>query len=129
MKTIEQKQEQVKNYLNETAKHLFLTKNGVMFKIIPFKHEEKTYVAKVTISKTSFDVSIDDMSKIYDSELKQTWKNRYFDNFLEIKSIKHFKAFNILFENLKNGITIDNKKNVELLEKLISESEFLSLVR
>jgi len=129
MKTIEQKEQQVKNYLNETAKHLFVTKNGVMFKIIPFNHEEKSYVAKVTISKTNFNVSIDDVSKIYDSELKQTWKNRYFDNFLEIKSIKHFKAFNLLFEKFKSGITIDNKKNVESLEKLISESEFLSLVR
>jgi len=124
MKTVEQKQLEVKNYLTKTEQHLFKTKKGDMFKIIPFEVDGELHVCKVTISKDGEVSSKVRKVFIYEYDIiKQSWKHRYFPVSIYQKedavAIKHFKTINKLFSFLHGNLTINDGKNVEYMNKVI----------
>jgi hypothetical protein len=124
MKTIEEKQLEVRYYLTKTQSHLFKTKRGDLFKIIPFKIDGELYVCSVRINKEGLPSS--KVRKVFmysEDNIKQTWKNRYFPYSIYEKedavAIKHFNSINVFFGCLKDKLTTDNDKNVELMESII----------
>jgi hypothetical protein len=126
MKTTEQKQAEVLNYFDKTSQHLFVTKQGVIFKIITHKHEDKLYYSKLVINKDKFTIETREAFK-YGMGLKQSWKHSFFPDYLEIKSIKHFKKFRTIENNLFGSLTTDNTKNQEVLDKLVTGYKFFEI--
>lgn len=123
MKTQEQKEQEVLNYFEKTSQHLFITNEGVIFKIIPFKHEDKFYYSKLTINKGKATITTREAFK-WGMGLKQHWKHTFFPNDLKIKSIKHFNKFMTIYANLFEHLTPDNEKNQDTLNKLIEMYKF-----
>ncbi len=124
MKTVEQKQLEVKNYLTKTQLHLFKTKKDELFKIIPFEVDGELHVCKIKISKDG--VVSSKVRKVFTYEydiIKATWKERFFTkSFYEkedVIAIKHFKAINKFFGFLHGNLTINDVKNVEYMDKII----------
>lgn len=123
MKTQEQKEQEVLNYFDKTSQHLFVTNEGVMFKIIAFKHEDKLYYSKLVINKDKATITTKEAFK-WGVGLKQHWKHTFFPDYLEIKAIKHFNKFRTIDSNLFASLTPDNEKNQERLNKLIEIYKF-----
>lgn len=123
MKTQEQKEQEVLNYFDKTSQHLFVTNEGVMFKIIAFKHEDKLYYSKLVINKDKATITTKEAFK-WGVGLKQHWKHTFFPDYLEIKAIKHFNKFRTIDSNLFGSLTPDNEKNQERLNKLIEIYKF-----
>lgn len=123
MKTQEQKEQEVLNYFDKTSQHLFVTNEGVVFKITTFKHEDKLYYSKLVINKNKATITTRQAFQ-WGTGLKQSWKHTFFPDYLEIKAIKHFKKFRKIEANLFSRLTPDNEKNQDTLNKLIEMYEF-----
>lgn len=124
MKTIEQKQLEVKNYLTKSELHLFKNKKSELFKIIPFDVDGELYVCKVTIkSDNTTESKVRKVFRYGSDDLKRTWKDYFFFKSVyhndEAVSIKHFNAINIFFSYLRGNLTTDDEKNVEYMNKII----------
>jgi hypothetical protein len=124
MKTIEQKQLEVKNYLTTSEQHLFKTNKGDLFKIIPFEVDGVLHVCKVTIKKDGTMTSKVKKVFTYESDnIKQNWKNYFFYKSCYVNeeaiAIKHFKGIRTFFSNLYGNLTINDEKNVEYMNKLV----------
>lgn len=124
MKTVEQKQLEVKNYLTKTELHLFKNKKSELFKIIPFEVDGELYVTKITIKSDNTVES--KVRKVFRNEyydLKSVWKYIFFPSSIYEKenviAIKHFKTINKFFSFLHGNLTIDDVKNVEYMNKII----------
>ncbi len=124
MKTIEQKQLEVKNYLTKTELHLFKNKKSELFKIIPFEVDGELYVTKITIKSDNTVES--KVRKVFRSEyydLKSVWKSIFFPSSIyekeDVIAIKHFKTINKFFGHLRGNLTTDDVKNVEYMNKII----------
>lgn len=131
MKTVEQKQLEVKNYLTKTEQHLFKTKKGDMFKIIPFEVDGELNVCKITISKDGVVSSKVRKVFIYEYDIiKQSWKHRYFPVSIYEKedavAIKHFKDARTLFGYLRDKLTVVDSKNVEIMDEIIKVRKLFS---
>jgi hypothetical protein len=123
MKTQEQKEQEVLNYFDKTSQHLFVTNDGVIFKIITFKHEDKTYYSKLVINKGKATITTRQPFQ-WGMGLKQSWKHTFFPDYLEIKAIKHFNKFRTIEFNLFFRLSPDNEKNQDSLDKLIEMYKF-----
>lgn len=124
MKTVEQKQLEVKNYLTKSELHLFKNKKSELFKIIPFEVDGELYVTKITIkSDNTVESKVRKVFKYSSDDLKRTWKDYFFFKSYyhndEAVSIKHFKTINKFFSFLHGNLTIDDVKNVEYMNKVI----------
>jgi hypothetical protein len=124
MKTIEQKQVEVKNYLTKSELHLFKNKKSELFKIIPFEVDGELYVTKITIkSDNTVESKVRKVFKYGSDDLKRTWKDYFFFKSYyhndEAVSIKHFKTINTFFSYLHGNLTTDDEKNVEYMNKII----------
>jgi len=124
MKTIEQKQLEVKNYLTKTELHLFKNKKSELFKIIPFEVDGELYVTKITIKSDNTVES--KVRKVFRNEyydLKSVWKSIFFPSSIyekeDVIAIKHFKVINKFFSHLHGNLTTDDNKNVEYMNKII----------
>ena len=124
MKTVEQKQLEVKNYLTKSELHLFKNKRSELFKIIPFEVDGELYVTKITIKSDNTVES--KVRKVFRNEyydLKSVWKYIFFPSSIYEKenviAIKHFKTINKFFGLLHGNLTIDDVKNVEYMNKII----------
>lgn len=126
MKTIEQKQAEVLNYFDKTSQHLFITKSGMIFKILTFKHEDKLYYVKLIIRKDDILTETREAFK-YGMGLKQEWKRSFFQDDLEIKAIKHFKKFREIECEFIANMTIDNLMNQKLINEVAKGSKFFEL--
>ena len=123
MKTIEQKQTEVLNYFDKTSQHLFMTKSGIIFKILTFKHEDKLYYVKLIIKKDYMVTETREVFK-YGMRLKQEWKHSFFPDDAEIKSIKHFKRFREIESNFIGKLSIDNDENQKVISGLTKDFKF-----
>lgn len=123
MKSQETKEQEVLNYFDKTSQHLFVTNEGVIFKITTFKHEDKLYYSKLVINKNKATITTRQAFQ-WGMGLKQSWKHTFFPDYLEIKAIKHFKKFRRIEYNLFDSLTPDNEKNQERLDKLIEAYKF-----
>jgi hypothetical protein len=124
MKTIEQKQVEVKNYLTKSELHLFKNKKSELFKIIPFEVDGELYVTKITIkSDNTVESKVRKVFRYGSDDLKRSWKDYFFFKSIyvndEAVSIKHFNAINIFFGYLRGNLTTDDEKNVEYMNKII----------
>ena len=131
MKTVEQKQLEVKNYLTKTEQHLFKTKKGDMFKIITFEVDGELNVCKITISKDGVVSSKVRKVFIYEYDIiKQTWKHRYFPvssyEKEDVIAIKHFKDVNSFFAYLRDKLTVVDSKNIEIMDEIIKIRKLFS---
>jgi len=124
MKTIEEKQLEVKNYLTKSELHLFKNKKSELFKIIPFEVNGELYVTKITIKSDNTVES--KVRKVFRNEyydLKSVWKAIFFPSSIyekeDVIAIKHFNAINIFFSYLRGNLTTDDEKNVEYMNKII----------
>jgi len=130
MKTVEQKQLEVKNYLTKTQLHLFKTKKDELFKIIPFEVDGELHVCKIKITKDG-EVS-SKVRKVFTYEydvIKATWKERYFPSSIyekeDVIAIKHFKTIKNFFSQLEGKLTLIDSKNIELMEKIIKDENLI----
>lgn len=123
MKTEEQKNQEVFNYFDKTSQHLFVTNQGAIFKIIPFKHDGKDYYSELVIKKDKLTITTKETFK-WGIGLKQHWKHTLFPDYLKVKSIKHFKRFTTIYSNLLGLLTPDNVQNQKSLDKLVEIYKF-----
>jgi hypothetical protein len=124
MKTVEQKQLEVKNYLTKTELHLFKNKKSELFKIIPFEVDGELYVTKITIkSDNTVESKVRKVFRYEYYDLKSVWKAIFFPSSIyekeDVIAIKHFKTINKFFGFLHGNLTIDDGKNVEYMNKVI----------
>jgi len=121
MKSQEQKEREVLNYLDKTSQHLFVTKQGVMFKIITFKQEGELYYSQFIIKKDTIKVVT---NKVKLNRFKRSYKDELFESYLEIKSIRMFKKLYDLLKNITLDLGKDDVKNQERLDKLVEHYKF-----
>lgn len=131
MKTVENLKLEVKNYLTKTEQHLFKTKKGDMFKIIPFEVDGELHVCKITINKDG-EVS-SKVRKVFMYEydvIKQSWKHRYFPvspyEKEDVVAIKHFKDARTLFSYIEDKLSLVDSKNIEKMDEFIKIRKLFS---
>lgn len=97
MRTIEQKRQEVENYINKTSKHLFTNDAGIMFKIIPFEVQGKKYFAYINYSTLAFKFFIQEMST--DLDYLKHWV--LFPTGHKMRSIPNFKTSKVAFGKIR----------------------------
>ena len=129
MKTQEQKKAEVLNYFHKTSQHLFVTEQGMMFKIIPFEKEGVLYYSKLIIGKDTMKIETHELFK-WGVRWKSNYKLDLFPDFLNIKSIKHFNKLKWIIALLGLGeytLTPNDVNNQKLLDKLILRFKFFEI--
>ena len=125
MKTQEQKQIEILNYFTKTSQHLFVTEQGIMFKIKSFEHEGILYYSKLVINKDSIKITTDKVGNASNGWVKQDYKHRFFPDYLNIKSIKHFKKLNTILVNMI--YTPNDVENQRVLDILVKTYKFFEV--
>jgi len=106
-KSQQQMEQEIVAYLNQTSKHLFIDKNGYLFKIILFRNNDKWYYATVKFNSTDINISIkealsDITYKVYGNSSLQAIKSTLFPKGHGMKSIPNFKASRVVINKSKN---------------------------
>jgi hypothetical protein len=123
MKTQEQVSIEIKNYLNKTSNHLFVTESGHMYKIQSFEREAKLYYAAITLGKGVVSINVkealhDRTYAWYGNNSLDVLKAVVFPSYQKSKSIPYFKKMRELMTELMAEIQIDNSLNKDLVEKI-----------
>lgn len=120
MKTQEQKEKDAKNYIANSAQHLFVVNEKFITKVISFVEEGTQYYGKLTISPDN--VRLDVYKMGYKWEIKQV----LFPQWVETKSIPYFKKMRELVEIVELGINSkDNKALIETIKEKVKDFEFI----
>lgn len=85
MKTQEQKQQETISYLRKTANHLFMKKDGSLYRIV---EDEGKFWETVNEVKVKHPIDLDFAFKYYPSDPKSFVKRRLFPQGHEMKSVK-----------------------------------------
>ena len=126
MKTQEQKKAEVLNYFHKTSQHLFVTEQGMMFKIIPFEKEGVLYYSKLIIGKDTMKIETHELFK-WGVRWKSNYKLDLFPDYLNIKSIKHFNKLRTILIQLNGSLTPDNVRNKEVIDKLVKGYKYFEI--
>lgn len=126
MKTKEEKQLEVKNYLTKANQHLFKNNKGEIFKVVPFEIDGVLHVAKITIKPDGTTESKTRKVFMWESDdIKQTWKNSFL-YYGEQNAIKHFKDARIFFLEIHDKLGLKNEDNVLIMNKIIKDFNLFS---
>lgn len=98
MKTIKKTnvEQEVLNYLNKTAKHLFITDSGDFYKILNYKDKEDGKLKIAIFSFSGVNVQITTLGleyyiNEYGGNAKNVIKNMIFTDYTNVTSIPNFK--------------------------------------
>ena len=116
-------------YVNKTAKHLFLDNNKRLFKVIPFKYNDKNMVASIRFDEKYFRMKVEEV-EADSTESLFDMKTTFFPQWYKSKSIKNFKLIkeitNTITEYLENeydGSNLKNAENEAFIKKLVQNEK------
>lgn len=109
MKTQEQKIQEAKAYIANSAQHLFLMNDKIYFKIIPITKDGKLEYITLTINGDNVSINVINTNR-YKWELKQ----HLFPQYVKTKSIPYFKAMKELVGFIQSEIDLTDVKSLEV---------------
>jgi hypothetical protein len=120
MKTQEQKEKDAKNYVANSAQHLFVVNDKFILKVIPFMEDEIQYCGKLLVHADK--VTLD----VYKMGEKWEMKNSLFPQYVKTKSIPYFKKMREIVEMVNTEINSkDNKALIEKIKEKVKEFEIV----
>jgi hypothetical protein len=120
MKTQEQKEKDAKNYVANSAQHLFVVNDKFILKVIPFMEDEIQYCGKLLVHADK--VTLD----VYKMDVKWEMKYRLFPQYVKTKSIPYFKKMREIVEMVNTEINSkDNKALIEKIKEKVKEFEVI----
>ena len=122
-KTKEEIVKEVVAYLEKTAKHVFITETGHMYKIVMFKHNDKDYYATLLIGKDQIQINVreivsDNDFNYYRDNFPNLVKQTLFPIYYKAKSIPNFKKIRKLVEEIIPQLSSDRTSNLALANRL-----------
>lgn len=113
----------VKNYLTKTEKHLFLTGDGFLYKIITLTENDKLYYATIFMGNGKViihakEAASDSVIKQYGVNTLNVLENELFPSYLKVKALPYFKKMRKLIDDVRIEIKADNTANKALADKL-----------
>lgn len=130
LKSIEQIEEQVSNYVNKASKHLYQNKRGDFYTIIPIYDKSKTfspqYIAKITITPEGIDIRVskavnDYTYQYHGNGTPNVIKRSLFPEYEKFKSIPYFKRMRAIIDELQTKISIDSSDFNKNLIKYLND--------
>lgn len=104
MKTVEQKEQEKREYLVKSSKHLFTLDKKTFLKVVPFIEDGKEFLMRIEIGiDGSVYTSKHDVSQ-YD---KQGIKNIAAPSWRKVESVKYFKAMRNLISEFEKKMVTD----------------------
>ena len=119
MKTIEQKDKEVKDYVKNSSQHLFIADDTTLFKIIPYTNDGIDYCAKIMVNTKTKKVIV---NKMKTNMIKGELKHLLFPTYVKTKSIPYFKKMRGIIAKIT---IIDGVVIVPDLEQEIQELELV----
>lgn len=134
LKTKQQIETQVKNYLEKTSRHLFVTESGYLYKIVPLYKDNKTYYATIMVGNGQLLINVkeavtDSQYTWYGNNTAHVIKRNVFPEYYKAKSIPYFKRMRDFLDEMNPQIKLDNKANQELAEKFKDKIANLELIK
>lgn len=128
---LEKWQNKMNNYVNKTAKHLFIDENNRMFKVIPFKHGDKNMVATIRFSEDYFWMTFREVSAKSSNSLFYM-KTSFFPQWGKATSIPNYKRMRELSEYIKDylekeydGEAESTSKIKDFVKNLVKSEKFI----
>jgi hypothetical protein len=119
MKTVEQKNKETQDYLNNSAQHLFIADDITIFKLIPYTKDGIGYCAKIMFNTKTKKISVTTpRTNILKGELKHV----LFPTYVKTKSIPYFKKMRDIIAKIS---IVDGLVTIPDLEKEIQELELV----
>lgn len=130
MKTKEQILNDVKKYLTKTSQHLFTTKVYDFYKVELIEREDKLYRVYITINKDKVNIRTEQIAPLgyYTTNLLNLTQSAIFPTYYETKSIPYFKKMREFVKEIMSEVTVDNKANQELANKMSAKIAGLAKV-
>lgn len=123
-KTKQQIVNEAKAYLEKTSRHLFVTgTQGSLYKIIPLEVDGELYFTTIIFRKDSVFISVrkaisDNDFKYHGNNGLNVLKKCIFPDYYKTKSIPNFKKMKTLVGDIMSEISIDDKTNLVLADKI-----------
>lgn len=128
---LEKWQNKMDNYVNKTAKHLFIDENNRMFKVIPFKHDNKNMVATIRFYGSYFWMTFKEVNAKSSNSLFYM-KTSFFPQWGKATSIPNYKKMKMISQTIKeylekeyNGESLKNDEIKNFIRDLVKDEKFL----